>query len=65
MTDAFIRAAEQRGNSIQRLDAAFMRIGGGQHGFRRSAVIGEPAGNENLRAIVLKGKNFPTFANYP
>ncbi len=28
MTDAFIRAAEQRGNTIQRFDAAFMQIGG-------------------------------------
>lgn len=28
MTDAFIRAAEQRGHTIQRFDAAFMQIGG-------------------------------------
>jgi len=28
MTDAFIRAAEHRGNTIQRFDAAFMQIGG-------------------------------------
>ena len=28
MTEAFIKAAEQRGHTIQRFDAAFMKIGG-------------------------------------
>ena len=28
MTDAFIRSAEQRGHTVQRFDAAFLKIGG-------------------------------------
>lgn len=28
MTDAFIKAAEERGNTVERFDAAFMNIGG-------------------------------------
>ena len=30
MTEAFIHEAEQRGHSVRRLDAAFLKIGGGQ-----------------------------------